>query len=171
MEQPNKFLPASQDADEVEAVCPMCLLRECLCDEPEQDQEEFSDIICEGSNARKRPMSYVDEDDAAQEMIAMHCSEAWTDVLSDEPDLYKYFNYFGLTEQDMVRTARAFATFVDKRVQYRKKKEKESATAATKAGETHRFARPAATGSTKAGTATRAISKHRRIDIDLVNDD
>jgi len=164
----NKFLPASQDADEVEAVCPMCLLRECACDDDEFKQDE-GEVECVGSNARKRPMSYVsDEDDAAQEMIAMGCHEAWDEVLSDEPDLYKYFQYFNLTEEEMVRTARAFASYVDKRVQFKKKKEKSKAAATASDGK-RQSVPGATTGRTKAIAST-ATSKHRRVDIDLVSE-
>lgn len=172
MESSNKYLPAGQDPDEVEDMCPDCLhvSRQCVCDDEEFHQDN-GDVVCEGSNARKRPMGFVyeDEDDAAQEMVAMGCGEAWDDVISDEPDLYKYFAYFGLTDEEMVRSARTFASFVDRKVQYRKKKAKEAiATVASTSKGT--FAKPVTTGRTGKSTASPATSKSRRVDIDLVSE-
>lgn len=148
-EEEIRMLPHSQDPDEV-IRCVECLLEDCECDKPEEDDEPT--FVGMGLKAQPRftPQDYDEPKD-----YMLGCHEQWAEVESEEPDLWRYLSYFGLTELEMVGVCRTFANYVAKRIALKNRTKKTKAQTTTRTAARKLF-----------GTSKRA-----RVDIDLCDDE
>lgn len=149
-EEVHEILPCSQDPDEV-IRCVECLLEDCECDKPQQDDEPTFIGVRLKAQPRFSPQDYDNPKDCM-----LGCHEQWAEVESDEPDLWRYLSYFGLTELEMVGVCRTFANYVAKKIALKKRSEE---------------AKRARTTTRTAARKLFGNSKKTRVDIDLCDDE